>query len=98
MNIYPSYRRGVKSFVLYLNYFGDYFFIPGMFPVRWMAPESLSDGLFGTTSDIWSYGVLLYEIMTFGSFPYQGLSNRQVLNFVKNGEIISLPRGCPPKV
>lgn len=70
----------------------------GMFPVRWMAPESLSDGLFATPSDVWSYGVLLYEIMTFGSFPYQGLSNRQVLNYVKSGNVITLPTGCPPKV
>src|SRR2546425_91891 len=68
-----------------------------MFPVRWMAPESLNDGIFGTFSDIWSYGVLLYEIMTFGSYPYQGLSNRQVLNYVKAGNTIAIPRGCPPK-
>jgi len=70
----------------------------GMFPVRWMAPESLTDGIFGTFSDIWSYGVLLYEIMTFGSFPYQGLSNRQVLNYVKAGNTITIPRGCPQKL
>jgi len=67
----------------------------GMFPVRWMAPESLSDGIFRTSSDVWSYGILLYEIMTFGSFPYQGLSNRQVLAFVKSGQHILLPQACP---
>merc|ERR1719382_791386 len=46
-----------------------------MLPGRWMAPESLADGLFTPMSDIWSYGVLLYEIITFGSFPFQGLYN-----------------------
>jgi serine/threonine protein kinase len=51
-----------------------------MLPVRWMAPESLADGLFTPMSDIWSYGVLLYEMITFGSFPFQGLSNNQVRN------------------
>ncbi|ESN92248.1 hypothetical protein HELRODRAFT_133578, partial [Helobdella robusta] len=70
----------------------------GMFPVRWMPPESLLDGLFSVASDMWSYGVLLYEIVTFGSFPYQGLSNRQVLNCVKNGETLQLPDTCPPKL
>ena len=49
-----------------------------MLPVRWMSPESLADGLFTPMSDIWSYGVLLYEMITFGSFPFQGLSNNQV--------------------
>ena len=44
-----------------------------------MSPESLADGLFTPMSDIWSYGVLLYEMITFGSFPFQGLSNNQVL-------------------
>ena len=47
------------------------YLIKGMLPVRWMSPESLSDGIFTPMSDIWSYGVLLYEIITFGSFPFQ---------------------------
>lgn len=62
-----------------------------MLPVRWMAPESLADGLFTPMSDIWSFGVLLYEIITFGSFPFQGLSNNQVMMRVKSGDTIPIP-------
>lgn len=47
------------------------FLYPAMLPVRWMSPESIEDGLFTNMSDMWSYGVLLYEIITFGSFPFQ---------------------------
>ena len=64
-----------------------------MLPVRWMSPESLADGIFTPMSDIWSFGVLLYEIITFGSFPFQGLSNNQVLNNVKAGNTLNIPKG-----
>lgn len=50
----------------------------GLLPVRWMAPESLKDGVFSSYSDVWSYGVVLWEMVTFASQPYQGLSNEQV--------------------
>ncbi|XP_042206983.1 receptor-type guanylate cyclase gcy-1-like isoform X2 [Homarus americanus] len=70
----------------------------GMLPVRWMAPESLTEGVFTTMSDIWSYGVLLYEIVTFGAFPFQGMSNDQVLEHVKAGHTIAIPRGIKPQL
>ncbi|XP_045486353.1 uncharacterized protein LOC110999333 [Pieris rapae] len=70
----------------------------GMLPVRWMAPESLALGIFLPASDVWSFGVLLYEIVTFGSLPYQGLSNSEVLNKVKSGQTISLPTGLKPQL
>lgn len=49
-----------------------------MLPVRWMSPESLNDGIFAHSTDIWSFGVLLFEISTMGAFPFQGLNNNQV--------------------
>ena len=69
-----------------------------MLPVRWMSRESLVDGLFTPMSDVWSYGVLLYEMITFGSFPFQGLSNSQVLGLVKSGQTLSVPHGIKPQM
>ncbi|XP_035214785.1 insulin receptor-like [Stegodyphus dumicola] len=70
----------------------------GMLPIRWMAPESLTDGLFTPMSDVWSYGVVLYEIITFASFPYQGLTNDQVLQHVKDHNTLPVPKGCKPEL
>ena len=66
----------------------------GMLPVRWMSPESLVDGVFTTKSDVWSLGVTLWELATFGSFPYQGFSNGEVVERVKQGRIMDTPQGC----
>ena len=70
----------------------------GLLPIRWMAPESLCDGLFTFASDVWSFGVLLYEIITMGGFPYQGYSNHEVVEKVPNGLRIDLPPSCPAEL
>lgn len=70
----------------------------GLLPVRWMAPESLKDGLFTSHSDVWSYGVVLWEMATLASQPYQGLSNEQVLKYVISGGIMEKPENCPEKL
>ena len=69
-----------------------------MLPVRWMAPESLAEGIFTPMSDIWSYGVLLFEITTCGSFPFQGYENGQVLDIVRSGRHITIPPGVKPEL
>ena len=69
-----------------------------MLPVRWMAPESLADGIFTPKSDIWSFGVLLFEITTFGSFPFQGYCNSEVLDLVRSGRHIAIPSGVKPEL
>ncbi|EGW07038.1 Insulin receptor-related protein [Cricetulus griseus] len=67
----------------------------GLLPVRWMAPESLKDGIFTTQSDVWSFGVVLWEIVTLAEQPYQGLSNEQVLKFVMDGGALEELEDCP---
>ena len=47
-------------------------------PMRWLAPESLLNGVFTTASDVWSFAVVLWEMFTFGDVPWGGLNNEQV--------------------
>uniref|UniRef100_A0A3Q0RIU0 Tyrosine-protein kinase receptor n=1 Tax=Amphilophus citrinellus TaxID=61819 RepID=A0A3Q0RIU0_AMPCI len=70
----------------------------GLLPVRWMAPESLKDGVFTAHSDCWSFGVVLWEISTLAEQPYQGLSNEQVLKFVMEGGFLDRPENCPERM
>ena len=49
-----------------------------MVPVRWMAPESIERRVFSSESDVFSFGIVLWEIYTFGKTPYYGLDNHEV--------------------
>ncbi|XP_046564501.1 tyrosine kinase receptor Cad96Ca-like [Haliotis rubra] len=70
----------------------------GPLPIRWMAPESLKDRLFSTKSDVWSFGILLWEIVTLGASPYPGQSARDVMNFVTTGGRMPRPDHCAPEL
>ncbi|CAG2255780.1 ALK [Mytilus edulis] len=54
-------------------------------PVKWMSPEAFIDGVFTSKTDVWSYGVLLWEVFSLGHVPYPGKSNEEVMQFVKHG-------------
>ncbi|XP_034297170.1 protein-tyrosine kinase 6 [Pantherophis guttatus] len=66
------------------------------FPYKWTAPEGLSCGCYSIKSDVWSFGILLYEIMTRGQNPYPGMSNLEVSTKVQNGFQMHRPPRCPP--
>ncbi|XP_078088015.1 proto-oncogene tyrosine-protein kinase ROS-like [Mustelus asterias] len=70
----------------------------GLLPVRWMAPESLIDGLFTNQSDVWSFGILMWEVMTLGQQPYPARTNLEVLHFVRTGGRLEKPNSCPDNV
>ncbi|NXL43142.1 ROS1 kinase, partial [Podilymbus podiceps] len=67
----------------------------GLLPVRWMAPESLIDGVFTNRSDVWAFGVLVWETLTLGQQPYPGFSNTEVLHHVRSGGRLESPNNCP---
>ncbi|KAL5011108.1 hypothetical protein ScPMuIL_013413 [Solemya velum] len=70
----------------------------GLLPVRWMSPESLVDGVFTTESDIWAFGVLMWEVVTFGQQPYPARTNIEVLHFVRSGGRLDRPESCPEEL
>ncbi|EFN64701.1 Protein sevenless [Camponotus floridanus] len=66
-----------------------------LLPVRWMAPESLIFGTFTSQSDVWSFGVLMWEITSLGEQPYIGKSIEEVINYVRDGGRLSMTLNCP---
>ncbi|GLG92358.1 Tyrosine-protein kinase transmembrane receptor Ror [Gryllus bimaculatus] len=67
-------------------------------PVRWMSPESIMYGRFTLESDVWSFGVVLWEIYSLGRQPYYGHSNEEVMKLIVQGIMLSCPEGCPAAV
>ncbi|XP_076343561.1 insulin-like growth factor 1 receptor isoform X3 [Tachypleus tridentatus] len=67
-------------------------------PIRWMAPESLRKGEFSEKSDVWSYGVTVWEILTLAETPYSSLDNSDLLNFLEAGNRLICPETCPEKL
>lgn len=63
-------------------------------PIRWMSPEAIRDGVFSSKADVWSFGVVLWEIVTLAAQPYAGFSNEQVAQSVIRGTLLQRPDCC----
>ena len=68
------------------------------FPIKWTAPEAAMYNRFTIKSDVWSFGVLLYEIITYGRFPYPGMTNAEVLERIQTGYRMGCPPSCPKQL
>ncbi|XP_076343282.1 uncharacterized protein LOC143243313 isoform X2 [Tachypleus tridentatus] len=68
------------------------------FPIKWTAPEGLAYNKFSTKSDIWAFGILLWELATYGMSPYPGVELTDVYHMLESGYRMECPPGCPPRV
>ncbi|XP_076260316.1 protein tyrosine kinase 2 Fak isoform X9 [Rhynchophorus ferrugineus] len=70
----------------------------GKLPIKWMSPESINFRRFTTSSDVWMFGVCMWEILMLGVKPFQGVKNNDVIGKIENGERLALPPNCPPRL
>ncbi|XP_034135693.1 uncharacterized protein LOC117588489 isoform X2 [Drosophila guanche] len=68
------------------------------FPIKWTAPEAANYSKFSIKSDVWSFGILLTELVTYGRIPYPGMTNAEVLTQVEHGYRMPLPPNCEPRL
>ncbi|XP_017950670.1 focal adhesion kinase 1 isoform X7 [Xenopus tropicalis] len=68
----------------------------GKLPIKWMAPESINFRRFTSASDVWMFGVCMWEILMYGIKPFQGVKNNDVIGRIENGERLPMPPNCPP--
>eukprot|EP01113_Clastostelium_recurvatum_P010908 TRINITY_DN1547_c3_g1_i3.p1 TRINITY_DN1547_c3_g1~~TRINITY_DN1547_c3_g1_i3.p1 ORF type:complete len:573 (+),score=96.79 TRINITY_DN1547_c3_g1_i3:22-1719(+) len=67
-------------------------------PLKWSAPESIFDGKYDNKTDVWSFGITLWEILNFGREPYSGMSNKEAVKWVAEGNRLQLPSDLPTPV
>ena len=68
------------------------------FAIEWAAPEVVLHRTFSIKSDVWSFGIVLYEIITYGRNPYPSMNNDDVKQQIQQGYCMPRPRGCPEKL
>ncbi|XP_071625867.1 tyrosine-protein kinase transmembrane receptor Ror isoform X1 [Temnothorax longispinosus] len=81
-------------------YSSDYYRVQSksLLPVRWMPPESILYGKFTTESDVWSFGVVLWEIYSYGLQPYYGYNNQEVIDMIRSRQLLPCPEDCPTMI
>ncbi|KAG8590749.1 hypothetical protein GDO81_006881, partial [Engystomops pustulosus] len=67
----------------------------GKIPIRWTAPEAIAYRKFSSASDVWSYGIVMWEVMSYGERPYWEMSNQDVILSIEEGYRLPAPMGCP---
>ncbi|VDO76181.1 unnamed protein product [Heligmosomoides polygyrus] len=67
----------------------------GRLPLKWMSPEAIRHYEFSAQSDVWAFGVLLFEVITLGGSPYPSVSPEEMLPFLENGGRMERPDNCP---
>ncbi|XP_029382825.1 tyrosine-protein kinase receptor TYRO3 [Echeneis naucrates] len=67
-------------------------------PIKWLAMESLSESVYTTKSDVWSFGVTMWEIVSWGRTPYPGVQNNELLDLLLSGMRLKPPEGCDHKL
>lgn len=72
--------------------------VESFLPLRWMSAESMLYGKFTTESDVWSYGILLWEIYSFGLQPYYGYSSQEVIEMIRSRQLLPCPEDCPSRM
>uniref|UniRef100_A0AAR2LYB0 Tyrosine-protein kinase receptor TYRO3 n=1 Tax=Pygocentrus nattereri TaxID=42514 RepID=A0AAR2LYB0_PYGNA len=81
-------------------YSGDYYRQGSVskLPVKWIALESLADNVYTTQSDVWAFGVTMWEIMARGQTPYPGVENSEIYEYLIKGERLKQPPDCPDDI
>ncbi len=81
-------------------YSKDYYRVRGqaVLPIRWMSPEAIIYGKFSTAGDVWSFGVVMWEVFTLGMQPYYGTSNEEVMERVRHGKVLQKPSDCSGRI
>ena len=81
-------------------YSQNYYRVNGqaVLPIRWMSPEAVVYGRFSIEGDVWSFGILMWEVFSFAIQPYYGISNEVVAERIRRGNVLDKPWNCPDNV